>query len=122
MSQFQRMKTSSLIICQVLFEKLLDAVYEVLVNFLLKFRINSCRKNINLFDDVWVTIFIHIELLPQPSPFNLQVYKSYHINIYAFNSCPNYLLTFIIICLELYVHLPSDFVDCTKLQYIITDK
>ena len=86
MSQFQRMKTSSLIICQVLFEKLLDAVYEVLVNFLLKFHINSCRKNINLFDDVWVTILIHIELLPQPSPFNLQVFVFQLISLKQFQT------------------------------------
>ena len=36
MSQFQPMKTSTLIICQVLPENILDEVYEILLNFHLK--------------------------------------------------------------------------------------
>ena len=36
MSKFQPMETPSLIICQVLFENILDGVYEVHVNFLKK--------------------------------------------------------------------------------------
>ena len=40
--------------------------------------------------------------------------QKYHINIYTFNSCSNYLLTLIITRLKLYVHTPSDFVDGTN--------
>ena len=59
MSQFQQMETPTLIICQVLFENILDEVYEVLVNIILKFNSNSCDIDILISDDVWVTILIH---------------------------------------------------------------
>ena len=42
MSQFQPMENSTLIICQVLFENILDEVYEELVNILLKLYMNLC--------------------------------------------------------------------------------
>ena len=59
MSQFQQMETPTLIICQVLFENILDEVYEVLVNIILKFNSNLCDIDILISDDVWVTILIH---------------------------------------------------------------
>ena len=67
------METSTLIICQVLFEKLLDEVYEVRVNVLLKLHINSCGRNINIYYDVWSVLLIQFEVLSQPLPFYLHV-------------------------------------------------
>ena len=63
MSQFKPMETSSLIICEVLFENVLDEVDEVLVNVLLKLHSNSLGRNINLSDDVWMTILTRFDLL-----------------------------------------------------------
>ena len=54
MSQFQPMEIPTLIICQVLFENILDEVYEVLVDVILKLHSNLCSRNINLSDNVWM--------------------------------------------------------------------
>ena len=56
----------------MLFENILDKVYEVLLNVLFKFHVNSCGLNRNLSDDEWVMILIQFELLPQPFTF---IYK-----------------------------------------------
>ena len=45
MSQFKLMKTSTLIICQVLLENILDKVYEVLVIVILKLHSDLCCRN-----------------------------------------------------------------------------
>ena len=58
MSQFQRIETSSLIFCRVLFENVLAEVYGALVNVLLKLNINSCSRDINLSDGAWKIILI----------------------------------------------------------------
>ena len=63
MSQFKPMETSSLITCEVLFENVLDEVDEVLVNVLLKLHSNSLGRNINLSDDVWMTILTRFDLI-----------------------------------------------------------
>ena len=57
----------------MLFENVLVEFYEVLVNVILKLHINSFGRNINLSDDVWVTILIQFEVLSQPFPFYLKV-------------------------------------------------
>ena len=73
MYQFQPMETSTLIICQVFFENLLGEVYEILVNVLSKLHSNSCGRNINLFDGLWVMLLTHFEVLAQNFPFYLKV-------------------------------------------------
>ena len=69
MYKFQPMKTSTLIICQMILENILDEVYEVLVTIPLKQHSNSCCKNIHLSDDVWVIIFNQFEVLYQTFTF-----------------------------------------------------
>ena len=69
MSQFQPMKTSTLIISQVLVENLLDEVYEVFINIILKLHSNLCRRYINLYDGVWVIILVQLDVLSQTFPF-----------------------------------------------------
>ena len=66
------METLTLIICQVLFENVLDEVYELLVNVILKLHSSSCGRNINLSDDVWVMILIQFQVISQPFPFYVQ--------------------------------------------------
>ena len=51
MSQFKPMEDSNMKIYQVLLENILDEVYELLVNILLKWHSKSCGRNIDLFDD-----------------------------------------------------------------------
>ena len=70
MSQFQPMTTSTLIIFQMPLGNILDEVYKVLVNVILKFHSHSCCRNIYLSDDVWVMILIQFEVISQhlPSP------------------------------------------------------
>ena len=65
MSQFQPMKNPKIIILEVLLEIILDEVYGIIVNVLLKLHSNSCFGNIQLSDDVWEMILINFELLPQ---------------------------------------------------------
>ena len=48
--------------CQVLFENLWDEVYEVFINVILRLYSKSCDGNINLSDDLWVTILIQFEV------------------------------------------------------------
>ena len=72
MSQFQPMETSTLIIFQALLENLLDEVYEVLVNVLLNFHMNSCCKNVYLSCGVWFMILIRFEVLSQVFTFYLK--------------------------------------------------
>ena len=67
------MENSILIIFQVLLENILDEVYEILENILLKLNSNSCGININLSNDEWVVIFIHFEILSQAFPLYFQV-------------------------------------------------
>ena len=72
---------------------------------------------------LWVFIFLtHITTVDKEiifvRPFMLcenNLDHKYHINVYKFNSCSNYLLTFAITCLKFSAHLPSDFVYCTKM-------
>ena len=52
MYQFKPMKTSTLIILQVLLENILDGVYGVILNVLLRFHSNLCSINIFLSDDL----------------------------------------------------------------------
>ena len=73
MSQFQPMETSTLIIFQMLIEYLLDEFYEVPVNVILKFRINPCSRNIYLYDDVRMMLFLQFKVLSQLFYFYLQV-------------------------------------------------
>ena len=63
MSQFQRMNNSTLIFCQVILGNILDEVYEVLVNVLLKLHSNSCGRNIYLSDYVWGMLLIKCEVI-----------------------------------------------------------
>ena len=83
MSQFKPMETSSLMICQVIFENIFVEVYEVLVNVLLKLYSNVCGGNIRLSDDVWVMVLIHFEILSQPFPFYLQVSNMVNIFLHS---------------------------------------
>ena len=57
------MKTSTLIIIQFILEIILDEVYGVIVNVILKWHSNVYCVNIYLYDDVWVMILIQFELL-----------------------------------------------------------
>ena len=75
MPQFQPMKTTSLIFCWVLFENILDLVYEIIVNTLLKLHSSSSSKSINLSDDVCVTILIQFEVLSKHFPFVFKIWK-----------------------------------------------
>ena len=52
MSQFQPMETSTMIIFKVLLGNILDELYEELVNVILKLHMNSCVRNMYLFDDL----------------------------------------------------------------------
>ena len=61
MPQFQLMKTPKRIVLKVIFETILDEVYGVIVNVLLRLHINSCCRNIYLSDDIWVMILIQFE-------------------------------------------------------------
>ena len=63
MPQFQPMEKSTLIICQVLFENILDKVYEALVNIFFNISFNSCGGNIFLSDDVGVKNLIKDDVL-----------------------------------------------------------
>ena len=63
MYQFKPMKTSTLIIIQFIPEIILDEVYGVIVNVILKWHGNAYCVNIYLYDDVWVMILIQFELL-----------------------------------------------------------
>ena len=66
MSKFKPTKTSTLIFLQVILEILLDEVYGVIVNVLLKFQFNLCCRNLYISDYAWVMILIQFELLLQP--------------------------------------------------------
>ena len=57
----------------MLFENILDEFYEVLLNVILKFLSSSCGRNINLSDDVLLTILIQFEVILQTFHFYLQV-------------------------------------------------
>ena len=59
------MKTSTLIILQVLPEIILDKVHGVTVGVILKWHSNSHCRNIYLSDSVWDITLIHFELLSQ---------------------------------------------------------
>ena len=68
MSHFKPMETSKLVICQVILENILDEVYEVLVNVLLKGHSSSRGGNIYFYDDVWVMLLIQFEVLLKDFP------------------------------------------------------
>ena len=83
LTQFKIIDTSSLIIFRVLFENILVEVYGILVNAILKLHSNSCGNNINLYNDVWVKIFIQFEVLLQPCCFYLQVSNVVNVVLYS---------------------------------------
>ena len=63
------MKTSTLIILQVLPGMILDEVYGVIVDVISKLYSNSCCENIHLYDDVWEIRLIQFEALYQFTPY-----------------------------------------------------
>ena len=77
------METLTLIIYQVLFENILDEVYEVLVNIILKYNSNSCGININLSDEVWLITLIQFEVLSKHYPFYSQVANMVNVVIHS---------------------------------------
>ena len=67
----------------MLFENILDGIYEVFVNVLFKLRSNSCGRNTNFYDDVWLTILIQFEVLSQPFTFYLKVINMLNVVIHS---------------------------------------
>ena len=66
--QFKPIKTSILIILQVILEIILDEVYGLIAAVILKLYSKSCCRNIYLYDDIWDMIWINFEILSQLPP------------------------------------------------------
>ena len=88
-----------------------------------------CNITIVITDDIFFIFLTNVTTFYKEMKFLLQLMlwannfnHNYNINVYTFNSCSNYLLTFIIICPKFSVHITSYFVDGTKLWSILPYK
>ena len=86
LSTFQPMKNSTLLIIQVLLEFVLDEVYGVILNDLLKLNSNSCCRNIYLYDDACVMVLIQFEVLSQLPPSQESVSNMVNVFLYSHKS------------------------------------